>query len=324
LKPQPQQADADRDLPPAFPARTYLRFEPRTTVLRAALGLTVYLAEPELWAREGASALLRAFLDLSPASALRYFTTSMVMEWRRIGQSGSDGPRAVLDALAVGVMEKRVRHLFEVRLCDDPDAPTVGFRYREIDPAREDRTGYLEIILPIDHDANDLLQLALEIGQRWPFASGVGGYVVSWNELEQPTAFAMMLPWCCRYLGLDVQRPEVMAWHAMRGLPGTSWLNMIGAPLAATRPADAAALASRPFTHEVRVMTLGRGTLVRAGATPLLGDMNGLVYPHVYAEAARACRPFLLDKPPPFPPPFTEDEATERWYRRLVQPEGWI
>jgi hypothetical protein len=321
VKPQPQ-ADPERDLPPAFPARTYLRFEPRTTLLRPALGLTVYLAESELWAREGASALLRAFLDLSPASALRYFTTSMVMEWRPVG---NEGPRAVLDALAVGVMEKkRVRHLFEVRLCDDPDAPTVGFRYREIDPARQGRTGYLDITLPVDHDPNDLLQLALEIGQRWPFVSGVGGYVVSWNELEQPTAFAMMLPWCCRYLGLDVQRPEVMAWHAMRGLPGTSWLNMIGAPLAAARADDAAALAGRRFTHDVAVMTLGRGTLVRAGAAPQLGDMNGLVYPHVYGEAARACRPFLLDKPPPFPPPFTKDEATERWYRRLVQPEAWI
>jgi hypothetical protein len=311
----------DTDLAEAFPTRTYLRFDPRTTVARSALGLTVYLAEPAVWAREGAAALLRRFLDLAPAASLRYFTTSMILDWRAVGGNAA---RAVLDALSVGAMEKRIRHLFELRLVDDPDAPTVGFRYREVDAARAARTGYIDIRLPVEHDPNDILQLALEIGQRWPFHSGVGGYVATWNELEQPTAFAMMFPWCCRYLGLDVQRPEAMAWHAARGLPGTSWLNMIGAPLVKDREADAAALGRRRFAHDVTAMTLGKGTLVRAGAAPALGDMNHLVYPHAYAEAARACAPFLLEAPPSLPGPFEENEATLRWYRRLVQPEGWV
>ena len=313
---------SETELDPAFPSRVYLRLSPETTVARPALGLTVYIDEPLPWAREGALALLQAFNEFVPPGALRYFTTSMILDWRGLGR---EGMRAVNEALAIDFLGGRqLRHLFELRVCDDPDAPAYGFRYREVDTSRVSRCGFIEFILPPTHEPADLLQLALLIGHRFPFVSGMGGYMGSWNEAEKPTAFEQMFRWCCRYVGVDIQEPERMAWLARRGLAGTSWINMIGPKLAATCGVDLQLLAARRWSQpDIAVMSLGQGTLIRAGAAPEIGDINRLVFPHGYAEVARALQPLMLEEPPPLSGPFTQDEAGLRWYRRFVEPEGW-
>ena len=64
--------------------------EPSTgfMAMRPVLGLTAYLAEPELWAREGARKVLDAFLRSPKAENLHWFTTSAISEWRPIGDGG--------------------------------------------------------------------------------------------------------------------------------------------------------------------------------------------------------------------------------------------
>jgi hypothetical protein len=297
----------------------YLREMPEIAVARVALGLTVYLDEPLVWAREGAAAVLSGFLVRAPETGVAWYTTSLLSDWQRVG-------RASAEKLAEGLSRwqlTRPRHLLWVRVVDDTGAPSVAFSYREVDTERSGRAGFLQLILPQDHEPGALLDLALEVGESWPVLCAVGGHVATWNEYEKPTAFWQIYEWCRRYLGLDAQDPDAVSRHVARGLPGTSWLTLIGDALADSLGVDPGALQSHSWKTAVSVSRLTRGTLLRAGDAPELGDRNRLAYPASYAEVARRLAPYLLADPPEYFGGFAEHKATKRWMHRFLRPSEW-
>ncbi|AKF86418.1 hypothetical protein MFUL124B02_26435 [Myxococcus fulvus 124B02] len=299
------------------PGGDVLADNPEVTLTRYALGLTLYLDEPYVWATEGAAALLRRFLQLAPAERLTWYTTSTLPEWHRFTPRVADD---VLASLSVSWADVRVRHLFTFRLVDDLGAPGLGFIYRELDAARG-RRGFLQVLLPETLDPKQLLQLAKEIGERWPLLCGVGGYVGTWNEWVKSTAFWSLFRSSQRYLGLDIQDPDAMSWCVGEGLPGSNWLTLVGDGLAGKLALDLAALKARAWTSDVHVHTLKGTTLIQAGEAPTLGDVNALEYPSAYAEVARVLEPHFVKKPTEFWGGFQEEQKTGAWLRRFVFPE---
>jgi len=287
-------------------------------VARVALGLTLYLDDALPWARGGAAAALRAFVAAAPSGRLRWYTTSAMDTWDRCG---SDTLARLADSLTLPWGSVAPRHCFELRVADDTDAPALGFSYREVDAARRGGAGWLQIVLPDDHDPSDLLHLALELGHAHPFLGGVGGYVAAWNRDQRAAAFRAMRAWCKRYVGMDVQDPDAMSWRARAALPGIGWLTLLGPGLLRALP-GACDLAA-PWHEPVAVMPLSHGTLVRAGERPTLGDLNALVYPAAYAEVAHRLAPLLPADPRPFPQWGDDAMETAAWVRRFVAPEGW-
>lgn len=302
------------------PSRIVLAAERDVTVAHMGMGVTLYLDDPYAWASGAAADLLSSFVERLDPRLLRWFTTSLLPGWQRL--SPADIPHLV-DSLRVGGFERRMRHLLEVRMADDPGAPMVGFAYREIDPGSERRTGYVQIAYPIDHDPNELLQLVIEIGHRFPIWCGIGGYLATWNERVLATAFTRIHAWCHRYLGLDVHYAEKMSWHVCRGLPSIGWLTLLGANARNQLGIDAEALRARPWTQPVAVFDLAQATLIRAGETPLLGDLNAMAYPLAHAEVARALAPHMISEPPSFPGMFEVKQDTGAWMQRFVRPEHW-
>src|SRR5262249_42395012 len=167
-----------------------LRDAPEVPIAEVALGLTLYTAEPLVWAREGAGATLGLFLELAPAERLNWFTTSSLEEWRSFNAFRREGALKEISAWHQG----RARHLLWVRIVDEVHAPTLAFSYREVAEGRG-RTGFLQILLPPETDPNCLVKFVEAIAQRLPFFSGLGGYIVSWNFNEEVTARPRLRIW---------------------------------------------------------------------------------------------------------------------------------
>jgi hypothetical protein len=304
----------------AFPDDWVRASRPEEAVARICLGLTLYLDDCRHWSRGGAAEALRRFLAAVPKDELQWATTSAMDEWRRVRSGGFD---AWVDALVQRRLQDQPRHLLWFRLADDVHVPRYSFSYREVDDARSARTGFLQIALPPDFECRAFRRLALSVTQCGSYWSGVGGYAAAWNANRKGPSFWPIHAWCRRYLGLDVQDPDVMAWHARQGLPGTGWLTWIGSPLAEALKIETSALVRRSWKHRVMVEPVERGALVQAGPEPDLGDLNRSQFPTAYADVAQALAPWLLAEPPELWGKFYEEKDTAKWMRRFVDPSEW-
>jgi hypothetical protein len=303
---------------PLFPKRVYLAADPRLTVARATLGVTLYLDDPHAWAAGGWTALFDAFLARAPAGRLHWFTTSMLPEWKHIRPSELPQLR---EHLAADTLLGRMRHLFSFEIADDRYAPSVGFRYREIDPARSNRTAWLQLLLPPETPADELLALMIEIGQLYRVYSGIAGWTASYSRAFGGAALEALWGTCKRYIGLDVQSPDHASRRAATWLPSTSWLTLLGSRFAGE--AIEAVGKHEWRTSGSRVLPLRHGTLVKAGAAPELGDTNGMEYPAAQSEAAQVLSRWTDPAPAPLGAAFDE-EATSAWVHRFAHHEAWI
>lgn len=199
-----------------FPVRReFLRADPRVTVARATLGLTVYLANGMSWAREGALAALSRFAQHVGRERLRWHSLSKDDRWLPMR---GDSLERLAALLALPEHYTRTRHMLQVRVVDDTDAPSVAFIYRELDEERSPCAGYLQCIVPADHPLEDFTQLTLSVLGLGLWWSASAGYLASWNLAERATSFATLRRWCRRYHGLDVQDPDVTVRRATQSL----------------------------------------------------------------------------------------------------------
>ncbi|MDO9019532.1 MAG: DUF3396 domain-containing protein [Deltaproteobacteria bacterium] len=302
------------------PGCGYLTDDPEVMVARVALGLTVYLDDAPHWAETGVPAMVSALLRMVPGATLEWLTTSTRNDWVRLSPTERDG---LPQTLANAWNARGPRHLLQVRLSDDTQCMGAGFSYRELDPARGGRHGWLQLVLPYDQSPDDLLALAVELAQEHPFRCAVGGYLTTFNEWEKPAAFWCIRRWALQHLGLDVQDPDMAAWFVEQQLPSTNWLTLLGAPLLEARGVSASALQAHPWERPITVLPLERGVIVRAGERPVTGDVNDLVYPETYAEVSKALEALLPRRFARYYGGFHDGDQTLRWVRRFVEPEAW-
>ncbi|MBX3130286.1 MAG: DUF3396 domain-containing protein [Polyangiaceae bacterium] len=305
---------------PLLVTDTWLTDAPDRTVVHGALTLTLYLDDPRRWALELIPRLFDTFVHRINPSWLQWYRTSQESKWRLIEDLAE-----IREAIVAGQLTGRVRHLLEVRVADSPHAPRVGFLYREVDARHTSAVAYAQLVLPLDMDPNELLALAIEVGQEFPIVSGIGGYGFTWNPELPRNAFRAIHNYCKRYRGMDVQTPEPTAWLARTGLPGTNWLTLLGPGLLAGETLDVPEAAE--WAGDVAILALAHATLVRAGERPVTGDVNMMEHPATLSGVARWLAPFVLRNPPPFPGTFSENEdeldATADWMHRFETPELW-
>lgn len=304
--------------------RTMVLRERRDVVLvRPVLALTVYFDRGPLWIENAASELFARFFSRLGAS-LRYFRTSVQRMWHPLG----DG-RPVIEGLRSNV---GLRHLLRVQGVDRIDVPTVAFTYRETDARPLGRAGYVQWVLPIDTPSDELLALAIEIGQTHPLLCAVGGPSLMWNEELPRNAFAAIFGLTKRFLGLDVQFPDEASRFARDKIASVGWLTILGDTMMDAHGMTMSDLVqAADASSGLTVLPLRGCTLVRAGSVPELGDLNSLDHPTSLRAASLLLHPFLVDKPLSFPGPFRERrelnddlrEETKYWRERFFRPELW-
>jgi hypothetical protein len=307
---------------PLWPSPLVLEDDPSVVVARPVLSLTLYLGDPMPWAWDGARAVLSRFLQVVPVQDLKRFATSVRPGYHPV--TGGDMAK-VLHDLALPWSETKPRHLFWLRIVDDPETPGLAFSYREVDSRAQQRCGFLELVFPLFFDPDILLRFAQWIADSWPLLAGVGGYAVSWNLRQAATAMSAAFRWCRRYLCLDLADPEALSWHLPTALPGINWLTMIGRGHAATCKLDLDDLAKTAFTSPIAFHERIHAVVAQIGDAPVLGDLNQLAYPSGYAELARRLSRHLVTDPPAFYGDAWREEPdrTANYYRRFVDPESW-
>ena len=288
---------------------------------RAPLGLTAYLDRPEQWAHGGAERIFSLFLERVPRSYLRFMSTSVMSTWKGVDETTLP---EVLESMRYAGALRGMRHLFWMKLANDPGAPALGISYTEVDPRRASRAGVLEITLPETWDPQALLELALEILDTAPVHSLVGGFTFRYDVHDEANAFNQIYCWASRYLAIDVQKAEDMAWLAPRALPGSSWLTYVGKSVASEAGIDLVSLRATAFRGDVRVTDVADGLLFRAGESPMQGDLNRMRFPFAYAEVARALAPWFASPPPDLWGTFFRQRQSELWFRRLIDPAAWV
>ena len=304
--------------PPAGIASVVLPDYPSITVARVELGLTLYLDDAMHWARQGAERVLRSFLAIVPPDHLSWYSTSRMEGWRKLeGEAMGEVARM----LSLGWSEGRPRHLFELTLTDDVEAPSCGFRYGEIDPRRADRVGVIEVTLPQECHPGYLLPIARAAVEAGPLWAGVGGYAVRLGESFRADAFDVAWAWSQRFVGLDIQDHERMAWAVREGLPGTGWLTILGSALMAAREVNPEAPRAHPWTDPTITTELASGNLlIKAGEAPTLGDRNFFEDAPAYREVAHAAADLFVADPPELLGHFRDRRGTRAWFRRLLAP----
>lgn len=302
-----------------------LRDEPSRVVARVTARLTMYTADPFGWAAGGAVRAFDAFLAAAaaadPSNARRqwWMTTSMMPHWTCIASSALDEVR---EGLSIGGLGG-IRHQFELRVARHRSATDLGFSYREVDDRRRARAGVIEIELPPDA-TTVLLALARQLAETGPAFSMVGGLGISWERALRSTAHVAAYRWCRRYLGLDLQDPEPMSLHAMRGIPGTGWITHVGDRLVEACGVDPGdSLRRAAGAEDVRVERRGGGTLVIAGDAPSAGDNNDFELPVALRTVACALEPLFVTPPPTYAGPFFLHGTTNAFLRRLIDPVAW-
>lgn len=293
----------------------------RRVLARAPLGLTAYLDGQDTWAHGGAQRMLRRFLARTPRAPLTGFATSLMSHWRPLDD---DLLKEAIESFETRGILHGMRHLFWMKLANDWGAPGLGFTYWEVDPRRAARAGILEITLYEVDDPQLLRELALALLECGPVYSLVGGFVYRYDEHEKAAAFEQIYRWATRHVGIDVQMPEDMSWLAPRVIPGVNWLTYVGPGLAKNAEIDLGAVAAPPFEHDVRTHAVAGGVLLQAGEAPLQGDLNRFRWPFAYAEVARRLSPWFPSPPPDLWGPFYRERHSELWFRRLVDPAGWV
>jgi len=293
-------------------------------VARLVLGATLFCDQAPHWAAEGAAQafalFLRAIGGRQGTSPLQWFTVSTVNAWHRFSPASEAD---VLSGLRLPFGEPRLRHLMRFAAVDDVDLPSFAFRYREIDDLRFPQRSSLQIWVPPLFSPEVFARLFGELASLGPFVCGVAGPTASWREAVPKTAFGGLHAWTRRYWGLELLDPDAAAGRVAEGLPAISWLTLIGPTLLREKSLDVEALRQHAWRPGAGVSPVGQGVLVRASATPDLGDVNQLRVPSELMEVARMLRPAMLPELPPLPGPFADRDVFEAWRWRLVEPEGW-
>lgn len=315
-------ADPPAMSPDELPELWIARYErdPGRSLVRVGLGFTAYLADPEHWANGGAYRYFDFFRARIPGRFLCNMATSTNGYWRTVTGDDMDD---VAESLRHALVISRPRHLFHMRLQNDGGAESVGFTYAEVDPRRADRSAVLQITFPQMSDPRDLIAHVIALLGMGPIHSLIGGLAFRWDWANEGWAFNRIYSLASRYIGIDIQKWDEMAWKTPRALPGTNWLTYVGAPLAERAGIDLEALAAHPWQHGVQSGLVQGGVMVQAGESPVQGDLNRLRLPEAYMEVARVLGPYLAPQSPKLWGPFFSYEHSDIWFRRLVDPTPW-
>jgi hypothetical protein len=290
-------------------------------VVRPALGLTLWTDDPDHWKTVGLNTALRAFFQVVSPDEIRWSTTSLLTRW--IELAGNDLHTMIRTLDEWSQTSQTPRHHFFMHLGDVPQVPSYGFLYTEVDTARAQRAGVIEVTLPFDAPPEDLQKIAIALTEAGPFYSLLGGHVARWNHAYRNLAFDQICLWATRYLGIDAQDADAMAWEAVKGLPGVSWLTAVGHSLARAKEIDLVALYEHPWSPSIVRTSTPHGLLLRAGDRPTIGDLNAFETPDGYLEIARALAPWWVESPPLMWGAFLSDDAKQRWFRRFIEPLDW-
>jgi hypothetical protein len=239
------------------------------------------------------------------------------MEWRSLGSQSGDSIRAHLEA---GAGERRFWRVEVVNRITAPDfSIEFGDLNRTLDP---ERSSFVRFRFPLDFAPQRLFEIAKAVLDL-PVWHGTAGYIFSAVETERDLAYDQLWTWARRYWGFQVIDLHAGTWDAVDGLLGINWLTLLGKEFMSAK--ELSPLSESDFSS--RSVSLHRsegGAIVKAGSSPIVGDLNLLEDISAYAAVAQTLSNGYVEEPTQFPGMFTDHQSTLAWIRRFTEPSKWI
>ena len=201
---------------------------------------------------------------------------------------------------------------------DDPADPGL-FLFHGARPASEpDRASVFRFDFAWDLDPDVLWDFTVEVLDRVQAVCGTAGYVLVPDDGDHAAgAYDVMFAWAMRYWGAEAQDLDATAECAVHGIPGISWLTIIGADLVA-RDREAVAVGRSVAFGSAEA---GGHIVIKAEARPRLIDRNRSEPLGNYTAVAMALAPLQIDGHVSFAGESWDEDSTSRYLRRFVDPQ---
>lgn len=222
---------------------------------------------------------------------------------------------------------------------EDEEKATAGASTNEKTP----RASFFEVFVPHHEDPSALEALCYDLVDILPVRSGHGGWFAHvWDDEVTPDPWDTVFQWCRRFFGLEVAHVDGWLVAARKRLRGANWLTVLGHPFAKVLDkAKALAPFRRGATGGIARHEGRYGVVLRAGASPPLGDVARGELPASICEVARAIEPLTLASfaksgmfsvggvffstfTDELPGDFVDHHATALFLRRFTDPDGFL
>lgn len=162
---------------------------------------------------------------------------------------------------------------------DDMQLPSFEFHFRSI--LVKAPVSVFHMALPLQHGFETLdgmLPLVKEALAEFPLLCGYVGYTVYWDTLDfrfDDAFFKQNMPRLyMRHPGIGLAEPRYIYPYSLEGLPGVSWLTLLGPEFLEKAGGMAHLQSQLPAPITVQPLDCqGGGALIAAGPRPLVGDL---------------------------------------------------
>lgn len=267
----------------------------KTIVAEVGLGLVLYLgAAPS---KDEVVGVFRAFRRHFPASGKLEWAPAEAMTFSKNEEKSADS-EALFERLRVDDQGHFGLRANVVPKGKKPSSKNVYWiNIRGVPPgsieddAEVARASFIEVFVPHDESAEALAAFARDVLDIVPVVrSGHGGWFAHvWDDEVEPNPWKTVFGWCRRHFGVEPAQVDGWLVATRRRARGAGWLTILGRPFARALDKRLAKL-PRSVVREDRA----HGTILRAGASPSLGDVARGDFPSDIGAVARAIAPVAV------------------------------
>jgi len=275
-------------------ATFYLRSAPTSADVRAAWGVyrSICPREHLRWAKNTKMHLWDEEVDLSREDSLEPYLVDQ---------------------------DRRLDHGVMVRSDQDGWVFIIRGVFPE-DVGAEHCASVCRVLYPLDTDPEKVFCMTRRLADCLDFVSGHAGFSTVYDSFRKVSAFDQIYIWAKQFYGLDVEDLNQTLPLVLDAIKGANWLTMIGQELWERQAVSAK---EGSFSQDISIHRQLKGTVIRAGDRPVMGDRNQREFPAAYAEVENSLWPLKLEYHPEFAGRFEQEHNTMEWFQRLKEPWAW-
>ncbi len=290
-------------------------------VARPTFSITLFSNKPISEFSDGVLQAFENYRKLLGDDVLRFYSTSTMQKHRKTTKRAISMPADWFGPEAPSSEDYGIEYI-DVDVFNE--APRARFSFSGLEGVLHYETerksaSMLRVVLPFSmgEQSEEMLAFVEGLCDVIPFQSGQAGYALEHSRYFVEEAHEFAVAKSMRHPGLDVHNEEssegyAVGWTRIRNV---GWLTMLCEEFVSK-------LGGRPELEHGAIMDVPGGVILKAGASPAVGDVNRRDDLPAYREAYAYVEP-LADEAAEASPWFMffrsagSAERTEAWFRRF-------
>ncbi len=128
----------------------------------------------------------------------------------------------------------------------------------------------------------------------------------------------IILPYAMRFPGLEVENSASLSWHLTQKIKGVNWLTVLCDDF--INQLGGREKLKETLGEEFPFFDYQGGSIIQAGPTPQIGDVNRNIIPEHYQKLSKVLKPIRVDYKDSFlraEDPSQNREVTKKWFNRF-------